>query len=126
MEEYDSISAGMEVNADDYLKVNRVTSGGVAIARHVEVNKISSGGLVICESVSQLEDVSSGGTLICRNLSSSNFTPRRDYHAFTTLGAYLSHLKQDAAEEDDEFFQSTIEEDIEKVKRLMDEVDLEV
>lgn len=128
MEEYDRISSGMQVNADDYLKVNEVDSGGVAIARHVEVNEITSGGIVICETASQLEKITSGGTLICRNLNSINFTPRRDYNAFTTLGAYLSQLKRDyeVAEEEDDFFQETIEKDIKEVKQLMDEVDLEV
>lgn len=126
MEEHGEITQGEKVNADDYLKVNKVTSGGIAIARHVEVNKINSGGLVICESVSKLEKLTSGGILICRNLHSSKFTPQRDYHAFTTLGAYLSHLKQKAKEEATEESKKTIQENIKQVKQLMTEVDLEV
>lgn len=125
MEEYDSISAGMEVHADDYLKVNKVNSGGVAIARHVEVKEITSGGLVICETASNIETISSGGTLICRNLDSINYNPR-ETDAFHTLGAYLSYLKNELQQEDVEAFQESTEQDIDQLLRLINDIELEV
>lgn len=126
MEEQDRISSGGEVHAADQLKVKSVDSGGIAIAKHVEVEEICSGGVVICETVSGPTYMSSNGILICQNNDSVNYTPNKNAYIFKTIKECKNHLQTKLLNESRTARRKQLRQRIQKMKDLMQKVEIEV